>query len=229
MKDLVGSLAHSVNNSLAPLAGYIALLADEIRPGVPGQQYVGKLEGALHKSETLLVSILQATHPERQFAPKQCDLTALLHRTTEGWLKSLPPGCDITVIWHVAPCSLWLDELQMTRVIQQLLSNAQFAMGLSGMLEISLQSCELTPAEAECLGVAERLMMELRFADTGMGMSNDVLDQACFPLFSTHPHGVVKGLGLTLAHSVVHLHGGQLVLESEPDAGTVVRVWLPQR
>ena len=59
-------------------------------------------------------------------------------------------------------------------------------------------------------------------------MTDAVRQRACDPLFSTHRHGIGTGLGLTFVHGVVQLHGGQIVLESESEAGTVVRIWLPQ-
>ena len=35
------------------------------------------------------------------------------------------------------------------------------------------------------------------------------------------------GLGLTIVHSVVRCHGGQISIESQEDLGTTVRIWIP--
>ena len=228
LKTLIGDLAHGINNSLAPLAGYVTLLAEEMKPGIPGQPLLAKIQKVLHKSELSLAALLQATHPERHFTPRPTRFDELLQRTTETWLKSLPDHSRITVQWEVAPCSCHLDEAQWTCALQHLLNNAQTATAGTGAVEISLQARELSAEQAMSLGIVERSVAELRVGDSGCGMTEEVREHACDPLFSTQGHGLSKGLGLTLLHSVVRLHDGQLAMESEPDAGTVVRVWLPR-
>src|SRR5438105_15216585 len=64
MKALVVHLVHALNNSLAPMAGYITLLGEEVKPKSPGEQYLGKFEVALGKAQGLVESLVQATHPE---------------------------------------------------------------------------------------------------------------------------------------------------------------------
>jgi signal transduction histidine kinase len=58
-------------------------------------------------------------------------------------------------------------------------------------------------------------------------MTPDELRQATTPFFSARPGGT--GLGLAVADYWVAQHRGTLHLESEPGAGTSVRVTLPLR
>jgi two-component system cell cycle sensor histidine kinase/response regulator CckA len=227
LKSLVGRLAHDFNNSLVPLVGYITLLREELKQGGPGNQYLVKLENSVRKTEELVDTILQATHPERQFSPRRIDLTALMQRLLEGWMKALPSATLILVETDLAPCTLWLDEAQWTKVIQHLLRNAQAALAEGGTLKISLRSRLLNARQAADLGTSDVNVVELIFEDTGCGMSDEVLRQACEPFFSTSSQSSTAGLGLTMVHSVVRLHGGQMVVESADDRGTRVAIWLP--
>lgn len=44
--------------------------------------------------------------------------------------------------------------------------------------------------------------------------------------FTTKPVGQGTGLGMSLAHPIIHTHGGQIRIASEPGRGTTVSVWL---
>jgi two-component system sensor histidine kinase HydH len=61
--------------------------------------------------------------------------------------------------------------------------------------------------------------------DEGEGMSEDVKRKVFDQYFSTKPKSV--GLGLTVAHRIVTLHGGKIEIDSQPDQGTRVHVHLP--
>jgi CheY-like chemotaxis protein len=64
-------------------------------------------------------------------------------------------------------------------------------------------------------------------ADTGVGMSDDVRKHAIEPFFTTKgPRGT--GLGLSVSHSVIQRHGGQLNLGANEGGGTVITLRLPQ-
>ncbi|MEM8607543.1 MAG: ATP-binding protein [Myxococcota bacterium] len=70
--------------------------------------------------------------------------------------------------------------------------------------------------------------VELRFADEGCGMDDDVRRRAAEPFFTTKTTGERMGLGLFLARTLVDSLGGRLAIESEVDHGTTIRVFLPQ-
>lgn len=69
--------------------------------------------------------------------------------------------------------------------------------------------------------------VEFTVRDTGPGMDARVRDRIFDPFFSTKMTG--RGLGLTVAQSILEAHGGQITVESEPGAGTTVRLVLPCR
>ncbi|MBV8518696.1 MAG: ATP-binding protein [Acidobacteria bacterium] len=65
----------------------------------------------------------------------------------------------------------------------------------------------------------------LRVTDAGRGMTDEVLRQALVPFYSTKTSG--SGLGLPLCNEIVEAHDGRMRLQSRPDAGTTVTIWLP--
>jgi signal transduction histidine kinase len=64
-------------------------------------------------------------------------------------------------------------------------------------------------------------------ADTGTGISPDVLARLFQPFFTTKPRGQGTGLGLSICRDIVKAHGGDLQVESEVGHGATFTVWLP--
>ena len=71
--------------------------------------------------------------------------------------------------------------------------------------------------------------VEVVFADNGCGMSLDVRRRAFDPFFTTRRDQGGTGLGLHIVYSIVTTRlGGRLALDSEPGAGTRIRMILPR-
>jgi CheY-like chemotaxis protein len=69
--------------------------------------------------------------------------------------------------------------------------------------------------------------IEVLVADTGTGMTREILDKALEPFFTTKEVGKGTGLGLSMVYSTVKAHRGRLELQSEPGRGTRVRMRFP--
>ncbi len=69
-------------------------------------------------------------------------------------------------------------------------------------------------------------MVELRIADTGVGMSPATIARAFEPFFTTKSDGL-GGVGLPMVEQFVREAGGDISIESEPGVGTTVALRLP--
>jgi len=70
--------------------------------------------------------------------------------------------------------------------------------------------------------------VEIRVADTGEGMSPEVLTRAFDPFFTTKPLGQGTGLGLSQVFGFVKQSGGNVKMYSQPGDGTTVKIYLPR-
>ena len=69
--------------------------------------------------------------------------------------------------------------------------------------------------------------LRLMVRDTGAGMTPDVQSRIFDPFFTTKELGEGLGMGLAVVHGIVSAHGGTVFVDSTPNVGTTVEVYLP--
>lgn len=104
---------------------------------------------------------------------------------------------------------------RINQVFMNLVHNAAQAMHDGGVLTIATR--------------AEGHHAHVRVADTGRGIPHDVLGEIFEPGFTTKGERIGMGLGLAITLQIVHQHGGDISVESEPGRGTTFDVQLPLR
>ena len=70
--------------------------------------------------------------------------------------------------------------------------------------------------------------VRISIADTGIGMDEATLAKATEPFFTTKGPGKGTGLGLSMVHGLAAQSGGLLRIDSAPNGGTTVDLWLPR-
>jgi signal transduction histidine kinase len=96
------------------------------------------------------------------------------------------------------------------------------------LLAILANAIEASPRKGQLVVLAEsdaNGTVSISVQDEGEGIPNDIRHKVFDQFFSTKPKRV--GLGLTIAHRIITLHGGRIEIESQPEQGTRVRIHLP--
>ena len=70
--------------------------------------------------------------------------------------------------------------------------------------------------------------MRVTVADTGHGMSREILERAVEPFFTTKPVGKGSGLGLSQVYGFATQSGGTIDIESTPGVGTTFSLYFPR-
>lgn len=105
------------------------------------------------------------------------------------------------------------DEVQMSQVLVNLITNGIHAMPDGGELTIT------TKRKTGLISLAVR--------DTGRGMTAEVRKKIFEPFFTTKPVGQGTGLGLSVVQGIVIAHHGKILVTSQPGKGTNMEVLLP--
>jgi len=71
--------------------------------------------------------------------------------------------------------------------------------------------------------------VEIKVADNGFGIPQDIKDKIFQPFFTTKPTGQGTGLGLSLSYDIVKAHGGALIVDSREDEGSEFMIILPYK
>jgi signal transduction histidine kinase len=108
------------------------------------------------------------------------------------------------------------SKLRLEQMLVNLVANAGGAMPGGGRLTIY--------AGAGDPGTKEAL---IEVADSGVGMTAEVMERIFDPFFTTKPSGKGVGLGLPSLKAMVEASGGRLEVASEPGRGSRFRIFLP--
>lgn len=118
------------------------------------------------------------------------------------------------------------DPVALEHALLTLAENAREAMAGGGRLTIETTNVDLAEEvvrEQLHLDAGGYVLVTVR--DTGAGMDDDTRSRAFEPFFSTTG---ARGLGLSRVYGIVEQAGGTIALESAPDRGTTVRIYLPR-
>ncbi|RMG99876.1 MAG: sensor histidine kinase [Deltaproteobacteria bacterium] len=224
---IAAGVAHEVGNPLAAIAGYLAMLRDDLpeNPGVDGQRAL--VERALGQVERIqgLVGQLLAYARNEGGERRKGDLAAELRRNLA--LLAHDPRLEGASIEVCGPASVELetDFAAVDQIVRNLVVNAARAAAGAGRpprVEIHLEHAD------------DHVVLEVR--DNGPGVPDEHRERIFEPFFSTASAGEGTGLGLAISRELAADLGGRLDLVDPPahlsdesPAGAALRLTLPCR
>lgn len=207
---LSAGLAHEIRNPLASIKGSAEILADDFPEGHAKHRLLSVLVEESERLNRVLSRFLSFARPrplERQEVRIQEEIDAvisLLQGQKEG--RSIDFRADLSD----AP-PLFGDREQLRQVLLNVLLNACQASGERGTVRISCRT-----EEGWCrIGVH----------DSGPGFTEEAMENAFTPFFTTKDQGT--GLGLAVSHRIMESHSGGIHLMNHPDGGGLVELELP--
>jgi PAS domain S-box-containing protein len=227
--QLTGGLAHDFNNLLAGISGSLELLQTRMTQGrlTELDRYIGAAQGAAKRAAALTHRLL-AFSRRQTLDPKATNLNRLVGGMEELIRRTMGPSVEIEV---AAAAGLWMtliDPGQLENALLNLCINARDAMPDGGRLTIETAKLELDNQAAREHELSPGQYVLLSVADTGTGMSNDVIKRAFDPFFTTKPIGMGTGLGLSMVYGFARQSGGQMGICSEVGHGTKMCLYLPR-
>ena len=240
---LAGGIAHDFNNILGTILGNADLLLyrlpdrfSEITSG-PDQLSVDDIEehlAAIKKASLRardLVSQILAFSRQTTTKSKDVIITPVIKEAVKLLQSSLPATIELhTELAHDIGYIL-ADPTQVHQVLMNLCTNAVDALeNKHGRIEISLYETRVGSQENKLsleLKNGEYVVLSVR--DNGIGMSNDIKDRIFDPFYTTREvDGDGTGMGLAVLHGIVTAHNAVIDVSSEPDKGSVFKVYFPK-
>jgi PAS domain S-box-containing protein len=215
--ELTGGVAHDFNNLMTVIRGSAELLT---RPGLTEEKRARYLQAILDTADraSTLTGHLLAFGRRQSLKPEVADLNVRLDAFAEVIGRTL--GGQFEVKLDLAPSlpPVEVDLAQLETALLNAAFNARDAMPEGGKLCLTTRHLPGKDGGGE-------VMVEI--ADTGSGMSPEILDRVFEPFFTTKPVGEGTGLGLSQIHGFAAQAGGRAEIRSVPGEGTAVRIILP--
>lgn len=211
------SLSHDLRAPLRAMMGYTQILQEDYadRLGPEGAAHLERIKRAAGRLDQLVQDVLAYSRAARgPLALRAVDLDALVRQLLEESPALRLPAAQVDVGSPLLP--VLGDEASLSQVVSNLVYNAvKFTRaGERPRVRIWTEAS----GEEVCLSVA----------DEGIGIPKEAQERI-FGLFSRlHPDERYPGtgLGLAIARKAVERMGGRVEVSSEPDRGSVFRVWL---
>lgn len=223
---LTGGVAHDFNNLLMAVLGNLDLLSRRLTD----PKHVRYLEQARAAGErgAKLTGQLLAFSRRQRLEVKSMDIgeaveaAAALLRPTIGGAHRL----EVSVEPDLWPA--FGDATQVELMVVNLSLNARDAMAAGGVVSISASNVTVAAGGRRAEGPADGDYVMIAVADTGEGMTPEVAARVFEPFFTTKPLGKGSGLGLPQVLGLAKQLGGGVEIDTAPDRGTTVRVYLPR-
>ena len=161
--------------------------------------------------------------------PQRTDLNDLVAITRKLLRRTIGEHIEIEAIFAEGLWPTFVDRALLEAALVNLCVNARDAMPGGGRLLIETRNVTLDGAYAEREAeVVPGDYVLLSVADTGGGISPDVLSRVFEPFFTTKEVGKGTGLGLSMVFGFVKQSGGHVKIYSEVGHGTSVKIYLPR-
>jgi signal transduction histidine kinase len=142
--------------------------------------------------------------------------------------RSLTPSVNVKLALSASWVTL-CDATQLQNAILELVTNSRDAMPEGGTLTIETSNSSMNDNDAaHANAIASGQYVCIAVTDSGTGMSEEVIQQAFDPLFTTKAAGLGRGLGLSMVYKFVRQLEGYVGIHSEIGGGTTVKVYLPR-
>jgi len=211
--QLAAGIAHEIRNPLASISGAIQLLKEEQEGGESNQRLMEIILAESGRLNRLITDFLLYAQPPK-LNTKKVDVGALVDNTLEVFSRSPQWTKGIKLGKIMEPnITISADPQQLEQILWNLFINAVDAMEGKGTLEVKVHK--------DGTGQTATLIV----ADTGKGISPKDIDNIFDPFFTTKEGG--SGLGLSIVHKIVEIHGGDIAVESRPHRGTTFTLTFP--
>jgi len=216
---LVAGVGHELNNPIMGILNYVQYCLAHTDQEDPRHPRLTKAVRELERCKRIISALGSYSYgsgdvdrPESE----QADCHTLIMETIEllaaelGRLK-----IKITVDVPGDLPAIWTDPSLVRQILLNLLTNARDAVADRERKEITVTAS------------AENGWVALSVADTGCGMSEEIINRVFDPFFTTKAVGQGTGLGMSVSQNLAKRLGAHIEVESQVDEGTVVTVHLP--
>ena len=225
--QLAGGVAHDFNNLLTAIIGFCDLLLARHQVGDPSFGDIDQIRQNANRAANLVRQLL-AFSRQQTLTPKVFSPTDILTELSMLLRRLLGEKVELDMSHGRNLGMIKVDQSQLDTALINLAVNARDAMQEGGRLTIATSAVTVDESNSstdEKITPGKYVLIEV--SDTGSGIPEDVLTKIFEPFFTTKGVGEGTGLGLSTVYGIIKQMGGFIYCDSEVDAGTTFRIYLP--
>ncbi|MGH8176892.1 MAG: ATP-binding protein [Steroidobacter sp.] len=224
--EAVGRMAAGVAHDFRSIIGVALGFAELIRrvPELPAQadHYAQRVIDALERGRQMTQEIVKFGKDD-PVSPRVLDAGSVITTASNMFRVLLGADVQLKLATDQTASRVFVDPAQLERALLNLVLNARDAMPSGGELRIGVADAVIEDEDDD----EGATYVAVSVTDTGSGMDEETRANAFKPFFTTKGERGT-GLGLVIVDQIVARAGGRVDIDSEPGAGTTVRMYLPR-
>jgi PAS domain S-box-containing protein len=225
--QLAGGIAHDFNNQLTAILGYATLLKSKVEDNETLKKYAKIIIDSTKRSSELTQKLL-AFSRKGGYQKANNNIHQLIKEDVILVDRTINKKINIDLQFNAVKSTVYCDASQMSNAFLNLIINAKDAMPDGGTITISTRNIIidkiLNTTENNGLFIGEYI--EIQIADTGTGITADVMEHIFEPFFSTKDEKGT-GLGLAAVYGTVTNSKGTIDVTSVEGEGALFTIKLP--
>ncbi|HEX9971385.1 MAG TPA: ATP-binding protein, partial [bacterium] len=215
--QLSAAIAHEIRNPLGAINTSVGILKQGLDLSGEDQELLEIIGEETMRLNKIIEDFLQFANPKK-LRIKETDINVLIRDLFRLFKDKFGNGIQKKL--NLAPNLplLQVDPNQVKQVMINILLNAIDAMPSGGILDTFTR---------QTLNRSGRQCIEIIFKDSGSGIDDFHLSKIFQPFYSTKEKGA--GMGLAICERIIHNHGGEINVVSEPGKGSQFIISLPTK
>ena len=223
---LAGGISHDLNNALTIIIGYAELVAGSLEQNDSVRQDVEQIRRAAERAESITRQLL-AFSRKQWLEPRVFQVGEAVQDLARMLDRLIGPRIELATVVDDDLPPIYGDRGQIEQAIVNLAVNACDAMPAGGKITLRVSAVDVDASFVRAhQPMTPGRFVEISLADTGHGMTSDVLAHMFEPFFTTKDVGRGTGLGLAMVYGTVKQSGGFIFVDSQPHQGSVFRLVL---
>ena len=214
--NMAAGIAHEIRNPMNAVRGFADLFLRNREAGTKDQRWATLISEGVREVDAIITSLLNFSSPE-QLNLEEVDARELVDGALAAAMQRTPGDLDASSWAVTIDCQaqrLSCDHIKIRQALRNLVSNALDIQPVGGAIHIHCQE--------------QGQDIQFLVGDAGPGIPSDIAGRLTDPFFTTRAEGT--GLGLSLVHTIVRLHGGSFELLPQPShlGGALFQILIPK-
>jgi two-component system, cell cycle sensor histidine kinase and response regulator CckA len=226
--QLIRTVALDFNNALTSILGHTSLVLSQVDPSDSWRPSLIEVEKSAERAAEIASDLADFSRQEQDESNQiPGSLNSVVRHAVALFQKPEHADVQWTFLLEKQLFTVNFDEAKIQQALVRILENAIEALDPQGHITVRTVNHSFSqPVISQTFQLAAGHYVGIEITNSGKGIASEILPRIFEPFFTTKnpPH---RGLGLAWVYGIITNHGGTVAVNSSPDHGATVRIFLP--